>query len=98
MNSMNDESFFDLAMKVIGGQASEGERAKLESMLAENPELRAEFSRAQTNASLVGDALPLIEATQATEGEFPTYARGRLQTKVRQTLAVPASGESGSQS
>jgi len=35
------------------------------------------------------DALPLVDATQAKVGEFPAYARRRLQTKVSQTLANP---------
>ena len=36
MNSMNvnDERFFDLAMKVIAGQASDAERAELDALLA----------------------------------------------------------------
>ena len=36
------------------------------------------------------DLAPSVEATGATQGELPAYARGRLQTKVRQTLGRPA--------
>ncbi len=35
-------------------------------------------------------ALPLMDAMDATAGELPAYVRGRLQTKVRQTLGRPA--------
>ena len=35
------------------------------------------------------DTLPLVDATGGMAGELPGYARGRLQTKVRQTLGRP---------
>ena len=90
MNSMNDERFFDLAMKIIARQATEAERAELDALLARDPDLRAEFERLQADVRAAKDALPLLDATKATEGELPAYARGRLQTKVRQTLGRPA--------
>jgi len=90
MNSMNDERFFDLAMKVIARQASDAERAELDVLLVREPELRAEFARLQADVRVAKDALPLVNATEATAGELPAYARGRLQTKVRQTLGRPA--------
>jgi hypothetical protein len=87
---MNDERFFDLAMKVIARQAGDAERAELDALLAREPELRAEFARLQADARMAKDALPLANAMEATAGEFPAYARERLQTKVRQTLGRPA--------
>lgn len=90
MNSMNDERFFDLAMKVIARQNTDAERAELDALLTREPELRAEFERLQVDVQTAKDALPLVDATQATAGELPAYARGRLQTKVRQTLGRPA--------
>ena len=90
MNSMNDEQFFDLAMKVIAGQGTDAERAELDALLAREPKLRAEFERLQADVRTAKDALPLVEATSATTGELPNYARGRLLTKVRQTLGRPA--------
>ena len=86
---MNDERFFDLAMKVIARQSSDAERAELDALLAREPELRAEFARLQADARVAKDALPLMDATEATAGELPAYAHGRLQTKVRQTLGRP---------
>ena len=88
---MNDERFFDLAMKVIARQATDWERADLDARLAREPELRAEFARLQADVRAAKDALPLVAATQATTGELTAYARGRLQTKVRQTLSRPES-------
>ena len=90
MNSMNDEHFFDLAMKVISRQVTDAERAELDALLAREPELKTEFARLQAEVRVAKEALPLVNATEATAGELPAYARGRLQTKVRQTLGRPA--------
>ena len=64
--------------------------AGLDALLARDSESRAEFGRLQADARTAKAALPLVDATQATAGEFPAFARGRLQTKVRQTLGGPA--------
>jgi hypothetical protein len=86
---MNDDQFFDLAMKVIAGHATEAERAELDGLVARQPELKAGFERVQADARLARGVLPLVSATEATAPEMPAYARGRLQTKVRQTLGRP---------
>lgn len=86
MNSVNDERFFDLAMKVIASQATEAERAELDALLAGDPGLKSEFERLQTDVRIAKEALPLVNAAGAAAGELPAYAHGRLQTKVRQTF------------
>lgn len=88
---MNDERFFDLAMKVIARQCTDAERAELDALLAREPKLRTEFDRLESDVRVAKEALPLVNATEATAGELPAYARGRLQTKVRQTLGRPES-------
>jgi hypothetical protein len=88
---MNDQHFFDLAMKVIARQANDAERADLDALLAREPELRAEFTRLEADARVAKDALPLVNAMRETKGELPVYARGRLRTMVRQTLGRPES-------
>ena len=91
---MNDDHFFDLAMKVIARQATEAERAELDALLGRQPELKTEFERLQADMHLAREVLPLVNAAQATASELPAYARGRLQTKVRETLRRPqVSGE-----
>ncbi|HAV62514.1 MAG TPA: hypothetical protein DCY13_09140 [Verrucomicrobiales bacterium] len=89
MNLMNDQRLFDLAMKVIAQQATEAERAELDRLLTGNPELRADFERLTADVRATKEALPLVNATQATGAEMPAYARERLQTKVRKTLGRP---------
>ena len=88
---MNDQRFFDLAMKVIARQAKDAERADLDALLAREPELRAEFTRLEADARVAKDALPLVDACASSTGQFPAYARERLQTTVRQTLGRPKS-------
>jgi len=87
---MNDERFFDLAMKVIARQSTDAERAELDTLLVREPELKTEFERLQADVRTAKETLPLVDATQATAGELPAHARGRLQTKVRQTFGRPA--------
>ena len=98
MNSMNDERFFDLAMKVIARHASDAERTELNAALTRQPELKAEYERLQAEVLIAKETLSLVNATEATAGELPAYARGRLQAKVRQTLGrSPAAAESQSE-
>jgi hypothetical protein len=89
---MNEQEFFDLAMKVIGGQATGAERTELEAALASQPDLRAEFARLQADVRLAREVLPFVNASEAAAPELPAYARGRLQTKVRETFGQPQDG------
>ena len=93
MISMNDERFFDLAMKSITRQSTDAESAELASLLASQPELKAEFERLRAEAQLAKEVLPLVAAAESQTGEFPGYARERLQTKVRQTLGSPGAAK-----
>ncbi|MGO9201882.1 MAG: hypothetical protein ACLQM8_15245 [Limisphaerales bacterium] len=86
---MNDQEFFDLALKVIGRRASDAEREQLEELLASRPDLKAQFEEIRDDARLAKKVLPLMEAVGSSSGEFPAYARERLLTKVRQTLVQP---------
>jgi hypothetical protein len=89
MNSMNDQRFFDLAIKVIAHQANDAERAQLDALLAHDADVRAEFARLETDTRLAKEVLPLVGASTASTGEFPAYARGQLQTVVRQAFGRP---------
>ena len=90
MISMNDERFFDLAMKAIARQCTDAERSELDSLLAGQSELKVEFERLSAEVRLAKEVLPLTAAAESTAGELPGYARERLQTKVRQALGKPA--------
>ena len=89
MNSMNDQRFFDLAMKVIAQRCTEAERAELEALVSGSHGRKAEWERLQADARLARESAPLSSAMEKSSPEFPAYARERLQTKVRQTLGSP---------
>lgn len=93
MNPMNDDRFFDLAMKAVAQQATGTEQAELDGLLASRPELRTKLEQLRSAARLAKEALPLVSATEAAAGELPAYARGRLQTKVRETYGVARTAE-----
>lgn len=87
---MNEERFFDLAMKVVAQHATDAERAELDELLAANPELSQDLEQLRTDVSTAKETLPLVNATKESGVELPGYARRRLQSKVRQTLGQPA--------
>jgi hypothetical protein len=69
MNSMNDQRFFDLAMKVVARQATDQECADLDALLSCDPELQAEFAQLEADVRLMKGALPLVEAASGTPTE-----------------------------
>jgi hypothetical protein len=83
---MNDQRFFNLAMKVNSHRCSDAERAELETLLASRPELKARLEELQADAQRAREVLPLLEAAESSTPEFPSYARERLLSKVRQTI------------
>jgi hypothetical protein len=90
MHIMMNERLTELALKTIAGQATNAERDELDLALNRDHSLREEFEQLRASASVAREVLPVAAALEAAEGEFPAYARERLQTKVRQTFGCPA--------
>ena len=88
MNPVNEDHFFDLAMKSIAGQATDSEIKELESLISANQNLKAELDRLRGDVKLAKEAMPLVDAMQAKGAQLPGYARQRLQSKVKRTLAA----------
>ena len=132
---MSDDYFVELAMKVVAQQATPAEQKELDELIVIRPELRTDLEQLRNAARLAKEALPLVNAIEATEagkpndpgvrhqseslladlqlgadsdathgspqredvvysrvasrGGFPGYARGRLQSKVRETYGAP---------
>lgn len=93
----NEQPFFDLAMKVIAGQASPAEQTELTALTSRDAALKAELEQLRMDVALAREVVPLLAATEASGLKMPGYGRERLQTKVRQTLGVPKreTGRSG---
>ena len=93
----NEQSFFDLAMKVIAGQATPAEQTELSALTSRDAALKAELEQLRMDVALAREVVPLLAATETSDRKMPGYGRERLQTKVRQTLGVPKreTGRSG---
>jgi hypothetical protein len=79
---MDADSFTELALRVIAGEASADERATLERELAD-PSRRAEFDQLALTLDAMRTAAPMTEAAQATGPELPAYRVHELRSAVR---------------
>jgi hypothetical protein len=79
---MDAETFTDLALRVIAGEATADERTTLERELAGDAARRAEFE--QLDALLT--VAPMTEAARATAPELPAHRVQELRTAVRQSF------------
>jgi hypothetical protein len=77
---MDAETFTELALRVIAGEATADERATLERELAGDPARRAEFEQLDA----LRTAAPVTEAARATSPGLPAHRVNELRTAVRQ--------------
>jgi len=81
---MDVESFNDLALRVIAGEATVTERQALETEISAHPERRDEFEQMKITHDVLRTTAPMTEAARATGPELPAYRVGELRTVVRQ--------------
>jgi hypothetical protein len=81
---MDAESFTDLALRVIAGEATADERTALERELAASVPRHDEFAQLQITHDVLRTAAPLTEAALATAPELPAHRVNELRTAVRQ--------------
>lgn len=86
--AVNEENFYTLALRRITGEATDDEREELDEMLAEKPELRAEYDLLRHGAEVARAALPLAEAIDAPATPLPAGAEERLHDKVKETFRM----------
>jgi hypothetical protein len=97
---MEADSFNDLALRVLAGEATDNERRALEAELSAHPERREEFGQLKRTHDLLRATAPLTGAVTAKEPELPAHRLNELRTAVRQhfgpatqrTKAASASG------
>lgn len=93
------EGEFDiLAAKVLAGEATEAERLKLQSMLANSPALRAEFAALQLTWNSLKKSAPVLQAKTAPPAEIPAERLQQLQRVVRDARQPSPSAQSSAQS
>jgi hypothetical protein len=93
---MDVESFNDLALRVIAGEATVTERQALEAELSAHPERRDDFEQTKIMHDVLRTTAPMMEAARATEPALPAYRVGELRTAVRQHFGPAASRQNNS--
>lgn len=79
---MGDE-FNILAAKVLAGEATEADQARLNTLLAQNEELRKEFASLQVTWKSFGALAPLVSALNPAPASIPAERLKQLQQVVR---------------
>src|ERR1700761_2191768 len=80
---MDADTFTELALRVIAGEATADDRATRERELSAAPSRRAEFDQLALTFHAIRTAAPMNEATQAAAPELPAYRVHELRTAVR---------------
>jgi len=80
---MDAETFTELALRVIAGEATVEDRAALERELSAEPARRAGFDQLALTLNALRSAAPLNEAALASAPELPAYRVHELRTQVR---------------
>jgi hypothetical protein len=88
---MDTESFTDLALRVIAGEATDDERRALETELAATPVRRGEFERLKLTHEMLRVTAPMAQAAQAITPGLPAHRVNELRTAVRQHFGPAAS-------
>jgi len=87
---MDADSFNDLALRVIAGEATDTERHALEAELSAHPERQDEYEQMRIAHDVLRTTAPMAEAAQAKEPELPAYRMNELRTAVRQHFGPAA--------
>jgi len=87
---MDADSFNDLALRVLAGEATDDEHRALEAELAATPARRDDFDQLKITHDVLRATAPLTEAARVTEPELPAYRRNELRTAVRQHFGPAA--------
>ena len=87
MNMSNEERFHELAHKAFANEAQEAERAELQALMAENPNLKEEFEQMGAESAAVREILPLLEDIEHPQGSIPPPPMARLQKVVREVFS-----------
>ncbi len=81
---MDADSFTDLALRVLAGEATDDERRTLQATLANEPAHREAFEQLTITQGILRTTAPMTEAVKATGPELPAYRINELRTAVRQ--------------
>ena len=80
---MDADTFTELALRVVAGEASADERATLERELSADPSRRAEFAQLALTFDALRTVAPMNAAALASAPGLPAHRVGELRTAVR---------------
>jgi hypothetical protein len=80
---MDADTFTELALRVIAGEATVEDRAALDRELSAEPGRRAEFDQLALTLDALRSAAPMNEAALASAPELPAYRVHELRSAVR---------------
>ncbi len=83
MNMDNEERFHELMHKALAIVAQAAERAELEALIAEHPDLKEEFEKLGAENAAAREILPLLEDIEHPQGTIPPPPMARLRQVVR---------------
>ena len=89
---MDADTFTELALRVIAGEAIGDDHATLERELSADPSRRAEFDQFALTFDAIRTAAPLNEAALAAAPELPAHRVGELRGAVRRHFGPIATG------
>ena len=87
---MDAESFTNLALRVIAGEASDDDRRSLEAECASASTRREEFEQLKLTHEIFRAVAPMSEAARTTTPELPAHRVHDLRTAVRQHFGPAA--------
>src|SRR6184192_1187885 len=83
-----DEEFDILTVKILAGEASAEEQARLEQLMAQKAELKRDFADLKAAWDSVREIGPLAEALDAPSASIPSEALSKLRAAVRNRFAA----------
>src|SRR6266446_5932865 len=99
-----DEEFDNLTVKILAGEASAEEQARLEELMAQKAELKLDFADLKAAWDSVREIGPLAQAMEALPGSVPSARLSGLQAAVKKKFgstsvedSIARSGELGRQ-
>ncbi len=90
---MDADTFTELALRVIAGEATGDDRATLERELSAAPSRRAEFDQFALTFDAIRTAAPMNDAVLAAAPELPAHRVGELRGAVRRHFGPIATGK-----
>lgn len=93
-----DEEFDILTVKILAGEASAVEQARLEQLMAQKPELKRDFADLQAAWDSVREIGPLAQAMEAPPCSIPSARLSGLQAAVRTKFGSTSGEDSIAQS